>query len=238
MQKEGDLGLSPLLSWVQENTLVLLLAAGTIFNAVWLTVNRDRLHIKTGSIIIMAVLHTIIGVCCVKVFAVAESGFDMSAAGNMSLFGGVFFMPLFYFIFAKLTKRNMADVFDVFTICIVFTLMCARVNCILSGCCQGALINSTGARWPTREAEVVFYAALLAVLIGKIKRGAYIRGTLYPLYMLCYGVFRFVCEWFRTAGGGSQLHLAHIWAMISVAVGLSVYLELQNKNNKRKGRTR
>lgn len=225
-------------SWMHENTLVLLLAVGTIFNIVWLTIQRNRVHIKTVGTIIISILHTLIGVGCVMVFALAEKGFDKSALGNMSLFGGVFFMPLFYFIFAKLTKRNMADVFDVFTICIVFTLMCARVNCILSGCCLGALINSTGARWPTREAEVVFYAALLAVLIGKIKRGAYIRGTLYPLYMLCYGVFRFVCEWFRTAGGGSQLHLAHIWAMISVAVGLSVYLELQNKNNKRKGRTR
>lgn len=235
MPKEGDLGLSPLLSWVHENTLVLLLAAGTIFNAVWLTVNRDRLHIKTGSIIIMAVLHTVIGVCCVKVFAVAESGFDMSAAGNMSLFGGVFFMPLFYFIFAKLTKRNMADVFDVFTVCIVFTLMCARVNCILSGCCLGALINSSGVRWPTREAEVLFYAVLFIVLVIKLKRGKYIRGTLYPLYMLAYGIFRFICEWFRVAEGSSLLHLGHVWAVISIAIGLSVYLELKNRENKKRG---
>ena len=222
-------------SWMHENTLVLLLAVGTIFNIVWLTIQRNRVHIKTVGTIIISILHTLIGVGCVMVFALAEKGFDKSALGNMSLFGGVFFMPLFYFIFAKLTKRNMADVFDVFTVCIVFTLMCARVNCILSGCCLGALINSSGVRWPTREAEVLFYAVLFIVLVIKLKRGNYIRGTLYPLYMLVYGIFRFICEWFRVAEGSSLLHLGHVWAVISIAIGLSVYLELKNRENKKRG---
>ncbi|MCI6123511.1 MAG: prolipoprotein diacylglyceryl transferase [Eubacteriales bacterium] len=222
-------------SWMHENTLVLLLAVGTIFNIVWLTIQRNRVHIKTVGTIIISILHTLIGVGCVMVFALAEKGFDKSALGNMSLFGGVFFMPLFYFIFAKLTKRNMADVFDVFTVCIVFTLMCARVNCILSGCCLGALINSSGVRWPTREAEVLFYAVLFIVLVIKLKRGKYIRGTLYPLYMLAYGIFRFICEWFRVAEGSSLLHLGHVWAVISIAIGLSVYLELKNRENKKRG---
>lgn len=222
-------------SWMHENTLVLLLAVGTIFNIVWLTIQRNRVHIKNVGTIIISILHTLIGVGCVMVFALAEKGFDKSALGNMSLFGGVFFMPLFYFIFAKLTKRNMADVFDVFTVCIVFTLMCARVNCILSGCCLGALINSSGVRWPTREAEVLFYAVLFIVLVIKLKRGKYIRGTLYPLYMLVYGIFRFICEWFRVAEGSSLLHLGHVWAVISIAIGLSVYLELKNRENKKRG---
>lgn len=222
-------------SWMHENTLVLLLAVGTIFNIVWLTIQRNRVHIKTVGTIIISILHTLIGVGCVMVFALAEKGFDKSALGNMSLFGGVFFMPLFYFIFAKLTKRNMADVFDVFTVCIVFTLMCARVNCILSGCCLGALINSSGVRWPTREAEVLFYAVLFIVLVIKLKREKYIRGTLYPLYMLAYGIFRFICEWFRVAEGSSLLHLGHVWAVISIAIGLSVYLELKNRENKKRG---
>ena len=222
-------------SWMHENTLVLLLAVGTIFNIVWLTIQRNRVHIKTVGTIIISILHTLIGVGCVMVFALAEKGFDKSALGNMSLFGGVFFMPLFCFIVAKLTKRNMADVFDVFTVCIVFTLMCARVNCILSGCCLGALINSSGVRWPTREAEVLFYAVLFIVLVIKLKRGKYIRGTLYPLYMLVYGIFRFICEWFRVAEGSSLLHLGHVWAVISIAIGLSVYLELKNRENKKRG---
>ena len=92
-------------SWMHENTLVLLLAVGTIFNIVWLTIQRNRVHIKTVGTIIISILHTLIGVGCVMVFALAEKGFDKSALGNMSLFGGVFFMPLFYFIFAKLTKH-------------------------------------------------------------------------------------------------------------------------------------
>ena len=67
------------------------------------------------------------GVLCVKAFAVAESGFDMSKVGNMSLFGGVFIMPLFYFAGAKLFKRPSADVFDIFSVCMIFKLRNQRV---------------------------------------------------------------------------------------------------------------
>ena len=63
-------------SWMHENTLVLLLAVGTIFNIVWLTIQRNRVHIKTVGTIIISILHTLIGVGCVMVFALAEKGFD------------------------------------------------------------------------------------------------------------------------------------------------------------------
>ena len=91
--------------------------------------------------------------------------FDMGAMGNMSLFGAVFFMPLVYWAFAKLSGRSAADVFDVFTVCLVFTLMCARLNCIFSGCCLGAHIpieGPTHLRFPTREMELLFYVILLS----------------------------------------------------------------------------
>ena len=81
----------------------------------------------------ISICHTLYGVLTVTVFAFLETGFDSNSLGNMSLFGGVFFMPLAYWLGAKLSKRKMADVFDIFTICMIFTLMCARINCIIAG---------------------------------------------------------------------------------------------------------
>lgn len=140
-------------------------------------------------------LHTVLGVLSVKVFALFETG-DFS---NMSLFGGVFFMPLFYWGVAKLAKQKAADVFDVFTICLVFTLMCARLNCIVSGCCLGAHIPIEGLthlRFPTRELELLFYVLLLSRLWRKVLSGS-ARGMIYPIYMIAYGIFRFVTETLR-----------------------------------------
>lgn len=100
-------------------TLLAVLTVGTAFTFLWLMLCKERLRIKWYAALPIAVLHTICGVLCVKVFAVVEVGFDMSKAGNMSLFGGIFILPLFYYLGAKLTRRKPAEVFDVFTICMI-----------------------------------------------------------------------------------------------------------------------
>lgn len=225
----------PLLTWLSDHALILLLGCGTLFNVYWLHRCRERLHLRWLSVLLLSVLHTVLGVLSVKVFALFETG-DFS---NMSLFGGVFFMPLFYWGVAKLAKQKTADVFDVFTICLVFTLMCARLNCIISGCCLGAHIPIEGLthlRFPTRELELIFYVILLSRLWRKVVTGS-ARGMIYPIYMISYGIFRFVTEMLRFSDRtDSILHISHLWALLSLGIGISIYGELQKKEKKTGGR--
>ena len=224
-----------LLTWLSDHALILLLGCGTLFNVYWLHRCRERLHLRWLSVLLLSVLHTVLGVLSVKVFALFESG----NFSNMSLFGGVFFMPLFYWGVAKLAKQKAADVFDVFTICLVFTLMCARLNCIISGCCLGAHIPIEGLthlRFPTREMELVFYVILLSRLWRKVVTGS-ARGMIYPIYMIAYGIFRFVTETLRFSDRtDSILHISHLWALLSLGIGISIYGELQEKEKKTGGR--
>lgn len=225
----------PLLTWLSDHALILLLGCGTLFNVYWLHRCRERLHLRWLSVLLLSVLHTVLGVLSVKVFALFETG----NFSNMSLFGGVFFMPLFYWGVAKLAKQKAADVFDVFTICLVFTLMCARLNCIISGCCLGAHIPIEGLthlRFPTRELELLFYVLLLSRLWRKVLSGS-ARGMIYPIYMITYGIFRFVTETLRfTDRTDSILHVSHLWALLSLGIGISIYGELQKKEKKTGGR--
>lgn len=218
-------------------TLLAVLAVGTAFTFLWLMLCKQRLHIKWYAALPIAVLHTICGVLCVKVFAVVEVGFDMNKAGNMSLFGGIFILPLFYYLGAKFTKRKPADVFDVFAICMIFTLMCARFNCILSGCCAGKVIPGMSIRWPTRELEILFYIVLLFWL-GRPVRQSKRVGMIYPLYMIAYGAFRFLTEWLRTYETTALLHRGHIWSLITLAMGLSIYYTQKEKFTKQGGKQR
>lgn len=224
-----------LLTWLSDHALILLLSCGTLFNVYWLHRCRERLHLRWLSVLLLSVLHTVLGVLSVKVFALFETG-DFS---NMSLFGGVFFMPLFYWGVAKLAKQKAADVFDVFTICLVFTLMCARLNCIISGCCLGAHIPIEGLthlRFPTREMELIFYVLLLSRLWRKVLSGS-ARGMIYPIYMISYGIFRFVTETLRFSDRtDSILHVSHLWALLSLGIGISIYGELRKKEKKTGGR--
>lgn len=224
-----------LLTWLSDHALILLLGCGTLFNVYWLHRCRERLHLRWLSVLLLSVLHTVLGVLSVKVFALFETG----NFSNMSLFGGVFFMPLFYWGVAKLAKQKAADVFDVFTICLVFTLMCARLNCIISGCCLGAHIPIEGLthlRFPTRELELLFYVLLLSRLWRKVLSGS-ARGMIYPIYMIAYGIFRFVTETLRFSDRtDSILHVSHLWALLSLGIGISIYGELQKKEKKTGGR--
>ena len=224
-----------LFTWLTDHALILLLGCGTLFNVYWLHRCRERLHLRWLSVLLLSVLHTVLGVLSVKVFALFETG----NFSNMSLFGGVFFMPLFYWGVAKLAKQKAADVFDVFTICLVFTLMCARLNCIISGCCLGAHIPIEGLthlRFPTRELELLFYVLLLSRLWRKVLSGS-ARGMIYPIYMISYGIFRFVTETLRFSDRtNSILHVSHLWALLSLGIGISIYGELQKKEKKTGGR--
>ena len=216
--------------------LILLLSAGAVFTAVWLILLRKRLDMPWYAAIPLAILSTVYGVLTAKVFAFLESGFNTDSLGNMSLFGGVFFMPLAYWLGAKLSKRSYREVFDVFTPCIIFTVMCARINCIVSGCCIGLPIpGMNGVRFPTREAEILFYIILLICLCPRVLKGKY-RGQAYPIYMISYGAFRFVEEFFRSADTSSVFHRAHIWALITLIIGISIYVEIKSETATRKRR--
>lgn len=215
--------------WLKEHSLIVLLLLGTIFNVFWLYRMRRQLQMKWYAVIAFSVLHTVCGVLSVKAFAFLETG----DAGNMSLFGGVFFMPVLYFISAKVSKRNIKAVFDIFTICMIFTVMCARVNCIVSGCCAGLVIPGTHVHFPTRELEILYYIVMLILLIPRVKKSKN-PGSIYPLYMASYGAFRFIDEFFRTSSTGMLFHLSHVWAAIAFAAGLSIYIEINARNHQRK----
>ncbi len=222
-----------MIDFILEHSLWFLLLIGTGFTLYWLMRHREMLRVSLGSALLLGILHTLVGVLCVKVFAVMET-LDFSQVGSMSLFGAVFFLPVLYWLGAKLFKRKASLVFDVFTPCMVFTLLCARVNCLLSGCCLGALIPGTeGWRYPTRELEILFYIVLLIYFWRQDKK-LEVQGALYPFYMMVYGAFRFLVEFFRNAQTDSLLHISHLWAVIAFLVGVTVYLELRAPKGKTK----
>ena len=213
--------------WFIENSLLVLLSLASVFTALWLMQFRERLKIKWPAVLVLTLLHVGYGVLCVRLFAAMEG-----TVGGMSLFGAVFFMPLAYFLGAKATKRSMAEVFDIFGIAMIATLLFARCNCLASGCCLGRLITSASTlRWPTRELEIIYYIAFLICFIPKVTHQK-TQGSLYPVYMLTYGVFRFIIEFFRVSNTNQLFHLSHLWAALAAIVGLSVVFEQREDRKK------
>ena len=212
--------------WLAAHFLVIALTVSTLLSWNWLLYFRKQLSLGGITALILAVAHTFAGVLAVKAFAFLEG-----VPGGMSLYGAVFFLPLLYWIGAKMTKRPLGTVFDVFTVCVILAMMLARINCLRSGCCLGAFLpGSTSLRWPTRELELVFYAVLLLVLGTRIRKGRSC-GSAYPIYMVSYGCFRFVIEFLRVNDSlWGPIHLSHIWSLVSILVGAIAWVLISRKN--------
>ena len=209
-------------NFIKTHSLTVLLVVAAVLTFDWLMQCRKQLNAKWYFLLPAAVLHVLFGVAAVKLFALAEAGFDASKAGSMSLFGAFALMPAAYFIGAKLTKRSAAVVFDVFTVPLAATLLLARINCTIAGCCLGKLIPGTEIRWPTRELEIVFYIVFIISVISRVYKGKG-RGRIYPMFMICYGAFRFIIEFFRDNPSFiGPFHLSHLWALITLALGIVI----------------
>ncbi|MBQ1167488.1 MAG: prolipoprotein diacylglyceryl transferase [Bacteroidales bacterium] len=216
--------------------MLLLLGLAAVVTFLWLLQFRSRLRMKWYAALCLSILHVIYGVFCVKAFAVLEG--NPISNGAMSLFGAVFFMPLAYWLGAKLTRRSVAEVFDIFAPCMIFTLLCARVNCLFAGCCLGRLIPGMEPwRFPTRELEIIFYIVFLTIVVPHILRGK-TYGQVYPLYMFSYGIVRGILEFFRVASTDHLFHLSHIWALIAFSLGLGLYAEIKRRHARHGSRSR
>ncbi len=226
-----------MIEWVNNHVFILLLAAATIAAYFWLQRFRKLLNTNNSILFLVSVLHVAIGVLCVKLFAVAETGFDQASVGNMSLFGAAFFLPLFFLIDAKIFKQEKSKVFDIFCICMLYAVFFSRMNCLFAGCCQGMMIHGLEPhRYPTRELELIFYVVFILIEAPKVYKKE-THGEVYPLYMISYGVFRFAIEFLRETNSFGIFHRAHIWAFTCFVLGILFYLHVVRQEKKGPSRT-
>ena len=77
---------------------------------------------------------------------------------------------------------------------------------------------------------ILFYLLLLILLCPKVWRRQ-TNGRAYPMYMIAYGGFRFVTEFFRDQSTTFLFHLSHLWAGVSFCIGISIYAEINNQKH-------
>ena len=54
--------------------------------------------------------------------------------------------------------------------------------------------------------------------------------------MASYGAFRFLEEGFRDASGASFVHLAHLWSILALIIGISILAEVKRNYVKNSGK--
>ena len=217
-----------MLEFLTDNCKTLAVAVGLIvgFPLVW----KRRDHVgydHLWQIALLCVSYSVICVLGATVFCGIERVLSGEAfrLGGVSTYGMYFFAPIPYLIAFKGPRR--AGMTDLLALYAVPSLFLQRVCCLIAGCCQGNLIPGTEMRWPTRELELVFYVLLFVYFLRKEKSETFIKGSLFPILMASYGAFRFLEEGFRDASGASFVHLAHLWSILALIVGISILVEMK-----------
>jgi phosphatidylglycerol:prolipoprotein diacylglycerol transferase len=94
---------------------------------------------------------------------------------------------------------------DWFATVIPLGIAMGRVGCLRQGCCAGVTWNGWCAlsdrlgvtRWPAVPVEIAFNLSAAAVFFTLRRRGIW-PGQHFHLYLIAYGLFRFVHEWLRS----------------------------------------
>lgn len=212
--------------WINTHPLYLFLAVSYFLMGFWMCRFQKNLRLRWAEIYLVPLVHLITGFVIARLWALMEVGFDAQKSATIRLYGPVFILPLLYCGWAKLSKRDVKKVLDMATVNVMAGLFCGRISCLKTGCCRGVAIAGDGSpTLPLVQMEMALYVVFGLIIGYRILKGK-TNGQCYPLYLIIYGAFRFAAEFFRvefTTRLG-MLHLAHIWSLLSIALGVATYL--------------
>jgi phosphatidylglycerol:prolipoprotein diacylglycerol transferase len=143
---------------------------------------------------------------------------------------------IFGFLFAELAKPIMGYSMppnDRFATLLPFTIAIGRVGCLISGCCRGvpydgwcAIRGADGVwRHPAPLYEIAFQLVVGMVFVLLLRRRL-LFGRLFSVYLIVYGLFRFLTEFVRETpkffGGLSGYQLL---SFVMVTLGAAFFLK-------------
>ncbi len=122
---------------------------------------------------------------------------------------------------------------DTFALPLALALAVGRWGCFFNGCCYGVATSlpwgvsfrQPDGAWlrchPTQIYESLFHLAMAGVLLKAAHRGALKRQRL-KLYLICYGVYRFLTEFIRPEEPWLLGLTAYQWGALGLAIGLAL----------------
>ena len=151
---------------------------------------------------------------------------------GMSLFGAIFLVLAAGALAGRFGPVPMGVLLDYCTPFGLVLLACVRMGCFFQGCCGATtlwLSNNTPLILPVQLFEVVLDLLLLE-LCFRLETSHFCQGLLYPVFLMGYGVIRFLLEFLRNTPK-DWLFLSHgqVFALTSILLGVLLYRRFQKK---------
>lgn len=161
----------------------------------------------------------------------------------MTFYGGLFggaatFLLMYKFYYLKHNENIIKELLRITPSGITLGHAFGRLGCFLSGCCYGVETDSwVGIEFPnlankvvpTQLIEMIFLLVLCLILsILAFKRWSNYE---MPIYLISYGIFRFVIEFFRGDERGQLVGLSpsQYWSIALLIGGIILLIYLKKK---------
>ena len=206
--------------------LITALIIGTIaMAAVMLLPRRWRAGLPMWKTLLSAAVLTVLGVLGAKLMYVLENG----GFGGISYYGAVFFPPLFMVLLALLLRVPPLTLLDLCAPAECVMLALLKVLCLKNGCCGGRLLFTTASGgeiyFPSQIIELLNAFFLIVMLLFLIRKGTW-QGRIYPIYMLLYGITRYILNLLRdTKPFLLGLPAGNFWSLVAIVIAL-IWLRL------------
>ena len=245
----------PIFGFIYPYGLMIGIGLAVCFLLFWFFCDRLQFEKKyTNFITIDAVVSIAFGFFCAaltqSIYNYIENpsaGFKFGTSINFlgGLLGGAVFFLIIYFIFRKKFTNHFLEFIAIAPVCITVAHGFGRIGCFLSGCCYGIETDSfLGVQFPhlahkvlpTNLFEAIFLFVLFGVLLLLTLKNKYRYNM--PIYLIGYGVWRFVIEFFRGDHRGeliTGLSPAQFWSLLLIVGGISLliyYIVYYKKKNK------
>ena len=160
------------------------------------------------------------------------------------LLGGAGFFLIVYFILRKKMDLHLLKILPVIPCVITVAHGFGRIGCFFAGCCYGKETDSIfgvtfpGMRHavhPTQLYEAVFLLALFGVISYLLLKKKFYNTM--PLYLVAYGVFRFLIEFLRGDDRGKFIGIfspSQFWSLVMTIGGVAMFILFYKKFNIRK----
>lgn len=170
-----------------------------------------------------------------------EAGFKFGSGLTFigGLIGGVAFFLVVYFILRHKYEDKLLKIMPIVGSCVTVAHGFGRIGCFIAGCCYGIPTGSDYGCYfdtatkvhPTQIYEAVFLFILCAVLTYLAFK--YEFGYNMGIYLIAYGVFRFINEYFRGDDRGEFfikfLSPSQFWSIVMVLLGVAYILAVKFK---------
>lgn len=172
------------------------LGIGAVAMLVLMLLRRRQCALSVGQASLYTLLLLATGIAGAKLLFFFESG--MESFSGMSFFGAVYLVLLVMPIIGLLFRLQPQQSLDACAPCVAAIIGFMRFGCWCAGCCGGisAAIGGYNFVWPTQLMEGFGDMAILLLLLW-LEQGGTARGKAYSVFLVAYGILRFIIEFFR-----------------------------------------